>query len=121
MTEIATVSLKRPLAEVADELGGSFREWGFAVVCDHGIPDALVAKAWQLTKEFFDLPDAVKREYCIPGGKGQRGYTPFGTERAKDAKVQDLKEFWHVGRSLPPGDPLEAIMPPNVWPDEVPW
>jgi isopenicillin N synthase-like dioxygenase len=117
---IATVSLARPLAEVADELGESFRDWGFAVVCDHGIPADLVAEAWEETREFFALPDAVKREYFIQGLKGQRGYTPFGTERAKDAAVQDLKEFWHVGRSLPPGDPLEAIMPPNIWPGEVP-
>jgi len=120
MDNIATVSLARPLAEVSDELGESFREWGFAVVCDHGIPDELVAKAWDLTKQFFALPEDVKRGYFIPGGKGARGYTPFGTERAKDALVQDLKEFWHVGRSLPPGDPLESFMPPNVWPDEIP-
>ncbi|MBO9601815.1 MAG: isopenicillin N synthase family oxygenase [Novosphingobium sp.] len=120
MKEVATVSLARPLEEVADELGMSFREWGFAVVRDHGIPAELVARAWDLTREFFALPEATKRAYHIPGGGGQRGYTPFGTERAKDALVQDLKEFWHVGRSLPPGDPLEAFMPPNLWPAEVP-
>jgi isopenicillin N synthase-like dioxygenase len=34
--------------------------------------------------------------------------------------VQDLKEFWHIGRTLPPRDPLERYMPPNVWPDEAP-
>ena len=38
MDNIATVSLDRPLADMADELGESFREWGFAVVCDHGLP-----------------------------------------------------------------------------------
>jgi len=120
MTGIATVSLDRAPAEVAGELGRSFSEWGFAIVCDHGIPADLVAKAWDLTKRFFALPEEVKRAYFIPGGKGARGYTPFGTERAKDAEVQDLKEFWHVGRSLPPGDPLEAFMPPNIWPSEIP-
>ena len=34
---------------------------------------------------------------------GQRGYTPFGKEHAKDSPVHDLKEFWHVGRDLPFG------------------
>lgn len=120
MNQVATVSLSRPLPEIADELGNSFRDWGFAVVRDHGLPGDLVARAWELTQEFFALPEAVKRTYFVPGGKGARGYTPFGTERAKDAQVQDLKEFWHIGRSLPPGDPLEAWMPPNVWPDEPP-
>ncbi len=42
MDNIATVSLARPPSEIADELGDSFREWGFAVVCDHGMPADLV-------------------------------------------------------------------------------
>lgn len=120
MTSIATVSLARPLPEISEELGRSFAELGFGVVRDHGIPDELVAKAWDLTRAFFDLPEAAKRRYHRQGGGGARGYTPFGTERAKDAAVHDLKEFWHIGRSLPPGDPLEAFMPPNVWPEELP-
>lgn len=120
MDNIATVSLARPLAEVSDELGGSFAEWGFAVVCDHGLPDALVEEAWELTREFFALPAEVKQKYHLPGTAGARGYTPFGAERAKGALVRDLKEFWHIGRTLPPGDPLEAFMPPNLWPEELP-
>ena len=119
MDSIASVSLSRPLPDMADELGESFREWGFAIVRDHGIPDDLVARAWELTREFFALPEAAKRRYFIPGTGGARGYTPFGTEQAKDADVRDLKEFWHVGRSLPPGDPLEDYMPPNIWPTEI--
>ncbi len=31
-----------------------------------------------------------------------------------------MKEFWHVGRDLPPGHVLEAQQPPNAWPSEVP-
>ncbi|MCB5425885.1 isopenicillin N synthase family oxygenase [Altererythrobacter sp. CC-YST694] len=120
MDNIATVSLSRPLAEMADELGNSFRDWGFAVVCDHGLPPDLVTRAWELTRAFFALPDDVKRGWHIPGTGGARGYTPFGMERAKDAQVHDLKEFWHIGRSLPPGDPLERYMPPNVWPEGLP-
>jgi isopenicillin N synthase-like dioxygenase len=120
MENIATVSLDRPLAELAGELGESFREWGFAVVCDHGLPAELVGRAWTLTEQFFALPEAAKRRYHMAGGGGARGYTPFGTERAKDASVHDLKEFWHIGQSLPPGDPLEAFMPPNIWPEELP-
>jgi isopenicillin N synthase-like dioxygenase len=119
MAELATVSLARPLGEISHALGESFEQWGFGVVCDHGIPDELVQRAWALTREFFALPEEVKRAYFIPGGKGARGYTPFGTERAKDAKVQDLKEFWHIGQSLPPGDPMTEFMAPNIWPTEI--
>lgn len=119
MDDIASVSLARPLPEISEELGRSFEEWGFGVVRDHGIPDELVAHAWALTREFFDLPEEAKRKYHIPGGGGARGYTPFGTERAKGAAIHDLKEFWHIGQSLPPGDPLEEFMPPNIWPSEI--
>ncbi len=119
MTNIASVSLAQPLETIADELGRSFAENGFAVVRDHGIPQDLIDAAEAASKAFFALPDAVKRAYTIEGGGGARGYTPFGTEKAKDAEVFDLKEFWHVGRTLPAGHPLEEFMAPNVWPSEV--
>ena len=119
MTDIASVSLEQPLEHIADELGRSFAEYGFAVIRDHGIPQELIDRAEAKSKEFFALPESVKRSYHILGGGGARGYTPFGTEKAKDAEVQDLKEFWHVGRSLPEGHPLAEYMAPNVWPNEV--
>ena len=120
MSDIASVSIARPLTEVAEEIGRSFEDYGFAVIRDHGIPQDLIDRAEELAKEFFALPDDVKRKYHIPGGGGARGYTPFGTEKAKDAKVHDLKEFWHVGRELPEGHPLAEYMADNVWPEEVP-
>ena len=119
MSDIASVSIARPLAEVSAELGRSFEEYGFAVIRDHGIPQPLIDRAEALAKELFSLPDAAKRAYHIPGGGGARGYTPFGTEKAKDANVHDLKEFWHVGRELPEGHELSQFMADNIWPDEV--
>lgn len=118
-TNIAVVSLAQPLDTIADDLGRSFQEYGFAVIRDHGIPQELIDRAEELSKAFFALPDEVKKAYYIPGGGGARGYTPFGTEKAKDANVHDLKEFWHVGRELPEGHPLSEFMADNVWPSEV--
>jgi len=119
MSEIASVSIARPLEDVADELGRSFAEYGFAVIRDHAIPQGLIDLAEAKSKEFFDLPEGVKRAYQLPNGGGARGYTPFGTEKAKDADIFDLKEFWHVGRSLPEGHALTEFMPPNIWPTEI--
>jgi len=104
----------------ADKLGHSFEEYGFAVIADHGIPEDLIHRAEDKAKEFFALPDDVKRKYLIEGGGGQRGYTPFGIETAKGATAFDLKEFWHVGRDLPAGHKFSDHMPDNVWPSEVP-
>ncbi len=101
------------------DLGGSFARYGFAVISDHPLEQARIEAATAAAKAFFALPDAVKRRY-VAGVGGQRGYTPFGVETAKDAKHFDLKEFWHMGRDLPQGHPFRALMPDNVWPDEVP-
>ncbi|HEX5378374.1 MAG TPA: 2-oxoglutarate and iron-dependent oxygenase domain-containing protein [Phenylobacterium sp.] len=100
-------------------LGDSFARYGFAVLSDHDLPQARVDAALTATKAFFALPEAVKRRYVVGTG-GQRGYTPFGIETAKDAAHFDLKEFWHMGRDLPPGHRYADVMPPNVWPAEVP-
>ncbi len=116
---IASVSLGRPLEDIADELGRSFAEFGFGVIRDHGIDPDLIARAEEMSKAFFALPEEAKRAYKLEGGGGARGYTPFGTEKAKDAEVHDLKEFWHVGRDLPEGHPLSDFMAPNIWPSEV--
>lgn len=116
---IASVSLAKPLEDIADELGRSFAENGFAVIRDHGIPQELIDRAEALSKAFFALPEDVKKAYHQPGKGGSRGYTPFGTEKAKDADIFDLKEFWHVGRTLPDGHDLADYMGPNMWPDEV--
>ena len=120
---IASVSLKdadRHPDAFAEKLGHSFEEYGFAIIADHGIPDELIQRAEQKSKELFALPEEAKREYLIGGGGGQRGYTAFGIETAKGHTAFDLKEFWHVGRDLPPGHPFRDHMPDNVWPSEVP-
>ncbi len=117
LQSLPVLSLETPADEFSGAIGDSFRTFGFAMVKDHGIDRELIDRAWRLTGEFFAQPEAEKRRYHIPGIAGARGYTPFGTEIAKDAKAHDLKEFWHVGRDLPDGHPLADSQPNNVWPD----
>ena len=102
------------------ELGAAYREWGFAGIRNHGIPQSLIDGAYEAFKRFFALPDETKRKYHVPGGGGARGYTPFMVETAKDSRYPDLKEFWHVGREIPRDSKYAADMPPNLWPAEVP-
>ncbi|MFL6720809.1 MAG: isopenicillin N synthase family dioxygenase [Sphingomonas sp.] len=121
--DIASVSLKdadRDPDGFAQKLGKSFEEYGFAIIAGHGIPEELIHRAEEKAKAFFALPEEVKRKYHVPGGGGARGYTPFGIETAKGAQAHDLKEFWHVGRDLPPGHHFRDHMPDNLWPSEVP-
>ena len=117
--QVPALSMKDGAADpeaFAAALGGSFERFGFAVIADHGVPQDLIDRAWAETSAFFGLPEEEKRSYFTPAGGGQRGYTPFKTEIAKDAKHVDLKEFWHVGRELPADHRFAADMPANIWP-----
>lgn len=118
LTTLPVLSLAADPADFARDIGQSFRQFGFAMVKDHGVDDALVNRAWDLTEQFFALPEDEKRAYFLANG-GARGYTPFKTEIAKGASAHDLKEFWHVGRDLPEGSPLAGpSMPANIWPSK---
>jgi isopenicillin N synthase-like dioxygenase len=119
---IAPVSFKLCASDFgafADGLGRSFARYGFAAIADHGLDQARINAATADARAFFALPDEVKRGYKVEGISGQRGYTPFGVETAKGAAHYDLKEFWHVGRELPPGHPYRQRMPDNIWPSEI--
>ena len=76
-----------------DELGAAYREWGFAGIRNHGIPQSLIDDSYDVFQRFFALPEETKKQYHVPGGGGARGYTAFGVETAKGAKYSDLKEF----------------------------
>ncbi|TDK32720.1 isopenicillin N synthase family dioxygenase [Luteimonas terrae] len=102
------------------ELGAAYREWGFAGINGHGIPQAQIDGAYDVFKAFFALPEDVKKRYHVAGGGGARGYTAFGVETAKGAQHFDLKEFWHIGREIPDDSKYREVMPPNLWPSEVP-
>jgi len=120
---VASVSLTDAIRDpecFSDAIGISFEEYGFAIVRDHGIPQELIERAEELSKQFFALPEEVKKKYLVPGGGGARGYTAFGVETAKGAQAFDLKEFWHVGRELPAGHKFSDVMADNIWPKEIP-
>jgi len=108
---------KRDFPAFAHALGASFERHGFAIVADHGLGVDLVEAMLADARVLFALPDAAKAHYRIAGGAGQRGYTPFAVETAKDAASPDLKEFWHIGRET---DGRLGPLLDNVWPAEVP-
>ncbi len=85
-------------ANFVEELGKAFHEVGFVGVRNHGVPQDLVDGFYAASKSFFSQPVDVKRSYEIPGLAGQRGYTAFGTEKAKQSQVADLKEFYQIGQ-----------------------
>ena len=92
----------------AQDIAAAYAEFGFVIIENHGIDKALIDQCLECFRQFFALPVSEKLRYQVPGGGGARGYTAFGIETAKGAAHHDLKEFWHVGRELPPGHPFTA-------------
>jgi isopenicillin N synthase-like dioxygenase len=107
-------------AKFAQDIAAAYAEYGFVIIQNHGIDKALIERCLDCFHRFFALPAEEKLKYKLPKGGGARGYTAFGVETAKGASHHDLKEFWHVGRELPPGHPFSKDMAPNIWVDSIP-
>lgn len=101
-----------------EALGRSLSDIGFFALVNHGVEQRLIDAAYGAAEAFFALPETTKRQYEIAEMKGQRGFTQFGKEHAKDSSAPDLKEFWHLGREQPTAHPVSY--PDNIWPREVP-
>ena len=99
-------------------VGESLADIGFFALANHGIPAELTTAAYENARAFYALPPDVKQRYHRAAAKGQRGYTGFGTERARDQGTPDLKEFWQVGRvNVADDHPVHRTFGPNLWPD----
>jgi isopenicillin N synthase-like dioxygenase len=101
-------------------LGRAYEDIGFVAVRNHLIDSATVEQLYSEVQAFFNLSDEVKKNYEIEGLAGQRGYTSFGKEHAKDSNAGDLKEFWHFGQEVTDGDSIKNEYPANVSVKELP-
>lgn len=90
-------------------------EFGFIGVEGHDIDPGLIRRVYGHFERFFAQGSEEKRE-CSGIEGGQRGFTGFGIEHAKDTRRPDLKEFFHIGQE----DPRLPGYPANVWPRGLP-
>ncbi len=101
-------------------LGAAYEEVGFVSVINHGLSDEEIDRLYTKVTDFFNLDSETKRSYEIDGLAGQRGYTSFGKESAKQSNVPDLKEFLQFGQTVENDDPIKSRYPDNVSVSEVP-
>ena len=99
-------------AESVQTVGQALEQSGFFIVTDHGISAEQIAECYRIAESFFTLPEQTKRAYYRSKSNGQRGFTEFGREHAKDSAQPDLKEFFQIGREN------SGLLPANVWPSE---
>lgn len=107
-------------SQFVEKLARAFHEIGFVGVVNHGIPKALIDNFYTAAKTFFALPTKIKKQYEIPDLAGQRGYTSFGKEHAKQSKVADLKEFYQIGQEVTDSEADRKRYPDNIHVAETP-
>ena len=91
LMEVLKVKYRSP--EAAERFCHSLKTTGFAVITDHPIPKELVDRVYQKWADFFNSEE--KHAYTFKP-EDQAGFFPFRSENAKDHKIKDLKEFFHV-------------------------
>ena len=103
-------------AQFVSKLFNGIKDYGFIILTDHTITQDIIDKGYAAVKEFFAMPEEEKNKYILEGNAGQRGYTPFGKEHAKDNPHKDLKEFYHVGREVCDDHKFAKYYPKNLFP-----
>ncbi|KAL4445389.1 hypothetical protein ABPG77_011214 [Micractinium sp. CCAP 211/92] len=119
--QVPIVSLAAPEAEAAAVLRRACIEDGFFYLTDHGVPEDLVAEAFEQQRAFFSLPLQAKMQ--VAANKYYRGYTPFAEETLdpQHSTRGDTHEGLYYGRHVEE-DSAEGKLPlhgPNQWPDEA--
>ena len=100
--KVALVDYRHP--EASYQFEQSLKNTGFAVIRNHPISQPLISKVFADWKNYF-ASEAKHVDTFTPNS--QAGYFPFKSENAKDSKVKDLKEFFHLFTETP----LPAGMP----------
>lgn len=95
--------------EVPRQVGRACEQTGFLTITGHNVSEALVADAWSVARQFFDLPLAAKMKVHKPGAG--RGYIPLGAESLAATRGTpapgDLKESFNV----------KEEQPEDLWPE----
>lgn len=83
---------------VARKIGDVCEKVGFMYVKNHGVSRDLIARMYQLTQAFFDLPlDAKTRLNVVNSGQTLRGYIPMYGENVDPENTRDFKECFDFG------------------------
>lgn len=106
-------------SKFVDSLFSGIKDYGFIILKDHIVDEQVIREGYKAVEDFFALTEEAKRSYISASGGGQRGYTAFGTEHAKDNPHMDLKEFYHVGREVDEAHQFFQYYPKNIWPKEI--
>lgn len=77
----------------AKAFGEAFRQFGFVRLINHGIPQEVLDKADQASRDFYALPLDVKKKYEAGEWKGLVGYSKDSEIARGETEVDKKEEF----------------------------
>ncbi len=108
-------------AGVAAQIHAAATRTGFFYIKGHGIDPALMAQAFEVARDFFDLPEPAKRSVAV--ASDQRGWMATGMSRLEGARTHDLKEVFFWGAEIAEDDPDllagKPLVAVNKWPRDA--
>ena len=109
---------------VAHQMRQAAMATGFFYVKNHGVPAAMVAQQFELTRELMGLPLATRQSLSIHQSKTMRGFEGLGAQTLDETARPDLKESFYCGMAYPPNHPYVLAgyqsYGGNQWPTELP-
>ena len=86
------------------DLGDSFRRYGFAVVSDHGMGQEKIESAIDKAKQFFALPEDVKRQV-----EAQLGLQPSQLPSPEQMQAVLAQQMVQAGEAIQQGAVQKAV------------
>ncbi|AOV17995.1 2OG-Fe(II) oxygenase [Acidihalobacter aeolianus] len=108
-------------AALAARLRAACTDSGFFYLRGHGVPEAVVAAAFDAARYYFALPEAAKLAHHAGLSPHNRGYAGLLEENTDPAARGDLHESFDMALEVPADDPDvlagKRLYGPNQWPD----
>jgi isopenicillin N synthase-like dioxygenase len=114
---------------IAQHINKACEAIGFFCITGYSVAPSVIDEAFDIARQFFDLPLDEKLKITVPPGAAYHGYTGIA-DSASLAKTlngespPDLREYFYMGKDdLPAGDDYyntelaSYFFAPNLWPD----
>ncbi|KAM3072585.1 hypothetical protein ACMFMG_009378 [Clarireedia jacksonii] len=131
--EIPIISLALPKDQLINEFRDISTRVGFFYIRDHGVPEDLINRVFEVSKEFFHQPRDQKAEVHFNKSKAFRGWEPMAETWVDDKQKPDRKEIFCWGHEESWGSEQKAVnadgklrtvnnamAAENVWPSSPP-